>query len=86
MRFILVAASAIFLSGSVLADHLPEADAKYYPWWNGVPDHKRQSVKKFCVSFLDLSSSEQLEVIYYDEEKTFEAWRMCDWLSIHNKL
>ena len=86
MRFILVVASAVFLASSVLADHTPEADAKYIPWWQSVPDHKRQSVRNLCVSFLGLTASEQLEVFYHNEDKTFEAWRVCDWLSIHNKL
>ena len=86
MRFILVAASFVFLSNSAFADHLLEGGAKCGFWWQSVPNHKKQSVINVYVSFLGLTANEQLEVFYYNEDKTFEAWRMCDWLSIHNKL
>lgn len=59
MRFILVIACTLF-AGSALADHLPEADTKYDPWWKTVPDDKRLAVIKFCASFLDLTAREQL--------------------------
>ena len=71
---------------SATASHMPEGDAKYGPWWENVPDDKRLSVIKFCVNFLAANSLEQLEVFYFNEEKTFEAWKMCDWMEQHQLL
>ena len=85
MRFILVIACTLF-AGSASANHLPEADTKYDPWWQTVPDDKRPAVIKFCAGFLVLTAREQLEVFYFNEDKTFEAWRVCDWLQIHDHL
>ena len=68
------------------ADHLPEADANYDPWWNSVPSDKRTAVIRFCAGFLALTPQEQLEVFYFNEDKTFEAWRVCDWLDIHGHM
>ena len=85
MRFFPVIACILF-AGSAMADHLPAADAKYGPWWRSVPNNERPAVVKFCVNFLDLTAQEQLEVFYFNEEKTFEMWRACDWLDIHGHL
>ena len=68
------------------ADQFPQADAKYGPWWDGVPSDKRSAVIRFCASFLDLTAQEQLEVFYFNEDKTFEAWRVCDWLDSHGHM
>ena len=71
---------------SATAKHMPEGDAKYGPWWENIPDDKRSSVIKFCVHFLAANSLEQLEVFYFNEEKTFETWKMCDWMEQHQIL
>ena len=39
-----------------------------------------------CAGFLALTAQEQLEVFYFDEDKTLEAWRVCDWLDIHGHM
>ena len=75
-----------FFAGSALADHPPEADSKYGPWWKTVPDDKRLATIEFCASFLNLTAREQLEVFYFNEDKTFEAWMVCDWLESHGHL
>ena len=66
--------------------HESEADARYGPWWRTVPDDKRPAVIKFCLGFLDLTAQEQIKVFYFNEDKTLEAWRACDWLEIHGHL
>ena len=68
------------------ADHLPEADAKLGPWWDSVSSDKRLAVIKFCAGFLALTPNEQLEVFYFNEDKTSEARRVCDWLEIHGHI
>ena len=86
LRLLALVTVFTILAGNSLASGMPEADAKYGPWWEGISSSERISVTRFCIGFRALTAQEQREVFYFDNDAALEAWKVCYWLYINGYL